>query len=336
MYYDDPIYGSVQIEEPVLKSLITSGAMQRLKGVLQHGISGLIGITAPCTRFEHSVGVMLLVRRLGGSLEEQIAALLHDVSHTAFSHVIDYVYHDHNQQTYHEEIKQRFMRQTDLPEILEAHGYDWRSFVDETQFSLLEQPAPRLCADRVDYFLRDSLKLNLANAVDVDASLAHLAVHDGRIVMGEVAAAQWLAYTYIAADKASWANFREVGLYELTAQAIRRALQIGVVQETDFWATDEELWQQLHDTNDTEVQETLQLVHPETEFVWDEDRPTFVVSTKLRSIDPDVVLDDNEVAPLSVVDRAFAAYRRAYHEQRGGLWPMRVVASDLGNDQRST
>ncbi len=34
---------------------------------------------------------MMLVNRLGGSLEEQIAALLHDVSHTAFSHVIDYV-----------------------------------------------------------------------------------------------------------------------------------------------------------------------------------------------------------------------------------------------------
>lgn len=335
MVYDDPIYGSVRIEEPVLKSLISSEAMQRLKGVLQHGISGLIGITAPSTRFEHSVGVMLLVRRLGGSLEEQIAALLHDVSHTAFSHVIDYVYHDHDQQEYHEEIKQRFMRQTDLPELLTAHGYDWRSFVDEAQFSLLEQPAPRLCADRVDYFLRDSLVLGLSSTADVDASLEHLAVQDGRIVTDDVAAAQWLAYTYIAADKASWANFREVGLYELTAQAIRRALQIGVVRETDFWATDDELWRQLHDTNDADVQETLKLISPETDFVWDEDQPTFVVGTKLRSIDPDVIVKDDEVAPLSALDRVFAAYRLAYHEQRKGLWPVRVIAPGARNARRS-
>ena len=57
-------------------------------------ITALLGITQPITRYEHSVGVMLLARRVGGGLREQVAALLHDVSHTAFSHVIDHVFHD--------------------------------------------------------------------------------------------------------------------------------------------------------------------------------------------------------------------------------------------------
>ena len=34
---------------------------------------------------------MLLALKFGSSLEEQIKALLHDISHSAFSHVIDYV-----------------------------------------------------------------------------------------------------------------------------------------------------------------------------------------------------------------------------------------------------
>jgi hypothetical protein len=34
------------------------------------------------TRYEHSVGAMLAVRRLGGNLEAQASALLHDVAHT--------------------------------------------------------------------------------------------------------------------------------------------------------------------------------------------------------------------------------------------------------------
>ncbi|HSM57107.1 MAG TPA: HD domain-containing protein [Candidatus Sulfomarinibacteraceae bacterium] len=334
MNYVDVIYGEVQIDEPVLRSLMASSAMQRLKGVLQHGISGLIGVTSPITRFEHSAGTMLLVRRMGGDLQEQIAALLHDVSHTAFSHVIDYVYNNHDDQSYHEEIKERYMSQTDLPERLARHGYDWRAFIEEAPYPLLEQPAPRLCADRLDYFLRDSVELDLATGAEIQNCLEHLVVREGRIVTDDISTARWLAHTYIAADKASWANFREVGLYELTARAIRRALEVGHVREMDFWGTDEALWRRLHVAQDNTVRETLRLVHPETSFVWDEERPTFAVSTKLRSIDPDIVAENGQVAPLSSIDEQFAAHRAAYHRERAGLWPMRVIAPGEGSKKR--
>ena len=75
MRYFDPTYGGMDIEEPVLLDLMQTQAMQRLRGVLQHGVTALIGITPPVTRFDHSLGVVLLVRRLGGSLEEQIKSI---------------------------------------------------------------------------------------------------------------------------------------------------------------------------------------------------------------------------------------------------------------------
>ena len=76
--------------------------------------AGCWAVTRATTRYEHSVGVMLLVRRFGASLDEQIAALLHDVSHTAFSHVIDYVFNDHDHQSYHEEKKEQFISGSDI------------------------------------------------------------------------------------------------------------------------------------------------------------------------------------------------------------------------------
>jgi HD superfamily phosphohydrolase len=82
MQYDDELYGRVEITEPVLLDLIASEAMQRTKGISQHGITALLGITPPFSRFDHSLGAMLLVRHLGASVKEQIAALLHDISHT--------------------------------------------------------------------------------------------------------------------------------------------------------------------------------------------------------------------------------------------------------------
>jgi len=137
MNYLDRIYGNFELSEPVLIKLIQSNAMQRLQGILQHGITGMIGICSMSTRFEHSVGVMRLVQKMGGSLKEQIAALVHDVSHTAFSHVIDHVFKQADTQSFHEERKEWFFQQSDIPDILNQYGYQWQEFLDEDQFGIL-------------------------------------------------------------------------------------------------------------------------------------------------------------------------------------------------------
>lgn len=324
MRYHDRIYGDFEIDQPVLLDLMQTRAMQRLHGVLQHGITGLIGITRPTSRFEHSLGVMGLVRRFGGPLEAQIAALLHDISHTAFSHVIDYVVDNHDHQSYHEDKKAWYVAQSDVPAVLVQHGIDLETVLHEEDFALLEQPAPRLCADRLDYFLRDSVDLELATLAEVHAALDHLIVADGRIVTNDVSVARWLAETYIAADRKSWANFREVGVYEVTARAIRTALKSGAITEADFWLTDAELWRKLCDIHDDDLQRQLALISPDTRFEWDDASPTFRVSTKLRTIDPDV-LTDNGLFALSELDPDFARHRTAYLHDNTGKWPMRVV-----------
>jgi HD superfamily phosphohydrolase len=327
----DPLYGSFEITEPALLDVLRADALQRLHTVLQHGITGLIGITAPTTRYDHSVGVMLLVRKIGAGilpadalLKEQIAALLHDVSHTAFSHVIDYVFDDHDGQGYHERQKESFIARSDLPQVLGRHGYDWREFLPEQAFSLLEQPAPALCADRLDYFLRDARDLRLASDTDVQSALASLAVQAGRLVVTDLEAARWMGYTFIDADEASWANFREVALYELAARAIRLGLEGGELTDADLWRGDAEAWAILQASPDPGVQAYVQLVSPATRFAWDADNPTFSVSTKLRAIDPPV-LSNGFAYPLSALDPIFATYRAEYLRKKSGKWPIRVI-----------
>lgn len=106
IHIDDKIHGAYTITEPVLVDLLLSKPIDRLKRVLQHGISSLVGLTPlpAVTRYEHSVGAMLLVRAAGGSVEAQAAALLHDVAHTSLSHVVDgvfgYVVHEDDKMEY--------------------------------------------------------------------------------------------------------------------------------------------------------------------------------------------------------------------------------------------
>lgn len=324
MQYDDELYGRVEITEQLLLDLIASDAMQRIKGIPQHGITALFGITPPFSRFHHSVGAMLLVRRLGANVDEQVAALLHDISHTAFSHVIDFVFDDHGGQSYHEEKKEEFVANSDIPAILNRHGMDWREFLDEGQFSLLEQPSPTLCADRLGYFLRDLEFLKLANSGEIRAALESLEVVEGRIAVNDSNAARWLAYTFFETDRASWSSFREVGLYQLTAEAIKAAKRYGLIEEADLWGADEALWRKLESADHPEVKRWVKLITPGTRFTWSEEQPVFSVATKVRSIDP-LVTDGNSATPLSVLDPGFARYRNEYLASKRGQWPMGVV-----------
>jgi hypothetical protein len=80
MIINDKIYGKVKIEEPVLLKLLKSPSVLRLKNISQFGVPDLYYHFKNYSRYEHSVGVMILLRKLGATLEEQVAGLLHDVS----------------------------------------------------------------------------------------------------------------------------------------------------------------------------------------------------------------------------------------------------------------
>ena len=291
---------------------------------MQHGITGLIGICSQSSRLEHSIGTMLLVERLGGSLKEQIAALLHDVSHTVFSHVIDHVYFRPHTQCFHEEKKEPYIANSELPEILKKHGYDWREFVDEKQYRILEQPAPALCADRVDYFFRDCVDLDLLASRELEYILDSLKAIDGLLVCSDADAAEKMANRYMAADHASWSNFREIGLYEITARIIRRGFETNTISEADLWSSDQTVWRKLQDSGDEKIGHMIRFVSKKTRFVWDSKNPTFRVTSKVRTIDPHIETAFG-ITKLSEINASFRQKRIDYLKMKQQELPIRVV-----------
>jgi hypothetical protein len=139
----DSIHGQFKITEGVLIDLLRSKPVQRLHKVLQHGITGLIGMTPspPVTRYDHSVGAMLLVRKARGTVEAQAAALLHDIAHTALSHVVDGAFG----YVLHEVDKREYLDTTAIPAILRKHGLEPDYILEESNFPLLELDSPQIC-----------------------------------------------------------------------------------------------------------------------------------------------------------------------------------------------
>ena len=136
--YTDIVFGSHVITEPVIVDIINSASLQRLQDIDQTGypepfFPGLKKLT----RFEHSLGVYLLLYRYGASVEEQVAGLIHDVSHTAFSHCADYSLADAEggkTQSHQDNIFEEYVRQSEIPGILVRHGLQVDTILDDTRF----------------------------------------------------------------------------------------------------------------------------------------------------------------------------------------------------------
>ena len=88
---EDKLFGTKCITDPVLVELIQSKQFQRLHEIDQHGIQPYLkGSKFPqFSRFDHSIGVYLIVDKFSKIQNEKIAALLHDISHSPFSHSLD-------------------------------------------------------------------------------------------------------------------------------------------------------------------------------------------------------------------------------------------------------
>src|SRR3989344_4394896 len=117
----DALYGSFSITSPLILELIASRPLQRLKGITQFGIPNEFNSVESFSRFDHCVGVMLLLKKLGAIEAEQIAGLLHDVSHTAFSHTIDWVVGTGMKEDYQDSQHETYILTTKIPEILQRH-----------------------------------------------------------------------------------------------------------------------------------------------------------------------------------------------------------------------
>jgi len=320
----DPVYGDVTFTEPLFVDLYHADAVQRLTAIYQGGVTAFIKPERATTRLDHCLGVAALLRRLGADPVEQAAGLLHDVPHTTFSHVVDFVFPNHAH-TYHEEHREAMLEGSEIPAICARHGLDWRFVSDAENFTLLEQPLPQLCADRLDYFLRDgTVDVGTFSAADAHSLLAHLRVWEGQIVVDDLDAARWLAEQFIRLDDVCWCSLQEVGWYAVMAEALRAALELGVIAEADFAGTDAALFARLRAADTPAIQRWLALLRRDVDFVRDPAHPDLFALPKVRAVDPPVLLDGCAV-PLSRLDAAFARHRETYIAAKQGEWPLRIV-----------
>lgn len=168
--FKDPVHRYVRVNDQVIWDLIATPEMQRLRRIKQLGATNLTFHGAEHSRFNHSLGVYEIVRRIIKKMETKsewnpderlvclCAALLHDLGHGPFSHSFEKVFAlDHEYFT-----GKIILGNTGVNKVLTRVGSDFplkvanvinKTYEDKLVVSLISS---QIDADRMDYLLRDA------------------------------------------------------------------------------------------------------------------------------------------------------------------------------------
>jgi len=175
--YRDPVHNIIRLqtdtdEGELMTRLIDSYEFQRLRRIKQLGLGLYTYQGAEHSRFTHSLGAFHLMTRVLDRLRDRYtiksedrtavraAALLHDVGHGSFSHVMEKVMNFHHEQWTVEIVSSE---ESEVGELLRSHSADLPrrvASVIEGSFApaaLAQLVSSQLDVDRMDYLLRDSL-----------------------------------------------------------------------------------------------------------------------------------------------------------------------------------
>ncbi len=196
--YRDPLHGFVSVSS-LEQQLIDTVYFQRLRNIRQLATSFYVYPSAMHTRFEHSLGTLMVVDQMlrtlfgkdecveilaqklkwgKGEMERaqqvlRLAALLHDLGHAPFSHAAEVLLpqaEDGREQD-HESFTYRFIVDTEIAELIDRHlGAGSAEEVAEVAVNratsidrafLSELLTGDFGADRIDYLMRDSHHLGV-------------------------------------------------------------------------------------------------------------------------------------------------------------------------------
>lgn len=195
---NDPVYGFITIDHPLILQIISHPFYQRLRNINQMAFAHLVYPGAVHSRLHHSLGAYHLMcnalnelksKDVDISHEEElgakIAILLHDIGHGPFSHALEQeLIHG----VHHESLSIAIMHKLNvqyegqLQTAIEI-------FTDKHPKRFLHQlVSGQLDVDRLDYLIRDSFFTGVAEGVvGYDRIIKMLTVKDGELMVEEKA-----------------------------------------------------------------------------------------------------------------------------------------------------
>ena len=290
---NDELYGEYYVDD-VIYEIINTKIFKRLKNIYQSGGGYLVNELWNVNRHEHSIGTMILSLKFNGNIEEQIKALLHDISHTAFSHVIDYILKNENED-YHEKIQEDFLNDEDLLSILGKYNLNIKRIMSKN-YSFLDNELPELSFDRIDYTLRDLFRQKRISLKEIREIVNHLTIYQNKLCFNSLEIGKWFQKLYFQEVVEYFQDPLNMYINTMLCNLLTSALNEEIIQLQDFNFTDEYIIKKINSSSKKKELEDIINKKKFDEFLLLKEK----IKVKKRYIDPYIFVN-NEIKRISEI-----------------------------------
>ena len=180
MYLEYYLKELTKNEYPVfMNKYLIANSLQRLKKVgyfcgMDCASINIYNFSEYISRYDHSLTVALLTYMLTKDRKATLAGLFHDISTPCFSHVIDYMNEDFENQESTELYTEYVIRNDKyLQKCLKQDNIDIEDIINFKKYPIVDNERPRLCADRLDgiilagsYWTKNITKQDITNIIN--------------------------------------------------------------------------------------------------------------------------------------------------------------------------
>ncbi len=310
-----------------LTELAAAPAMERLKHVgmncgCEYTAFPRFANSGTYSRFEHSLGVGLIVWHFTGDPAQAAAGLLHDIATPPFAHVVDFLRGDYlSQEATEVGTRERIDGSAELQAVLSKYGLTTEDVCDYHRYPIADNDSPRLSADRLEYSLGNAIRWGFLTRKEIAAIYSDLRAgfnEDGEaeLVFGSPALASIFARAALCCSKVYISDEDRYSMQAL-CELIRKALQAGALSPADLDGTEPSLIAKLEASalsGEWRHFRTLNRIlrantPPDT-------RPWRQIPAKKRRIDPLVA----GLGRVSALDSGFSADLNAFMNQPQIEW----------------
>ena len=302
--------------------------LQRLKGVgmncgCEYTSFPLFAGIGPYSRYDHSMGVALIVWHFTGDMAQALSGLLHDIATPAFAHVVDFLNNDHmNQESTENRTEEIIRGAEELTALLRKYGLSVESVVDYHRYPIADNDSPKLSSDRLEYTLSNLVNYGIVTREQIEIYYRNLLVGTNEYGKTELVFGHpEIGYSFaMNALKCSKIYVSDEDRYAMQALAdlMKQAIESGILSTSDLYSEEAAVIGKLKNSC---ISSKWEQFCGYRELICQQEKPAedgqwLRVFSKKRMIDPYI----NNQGRVSSIFPEFAEQLRAFGDSSFDYW----------------